>query len=164
MNVRQKEGEVHRCPTCSGIEEEFDFSRDAGYTGLQILNMYAIFKVSKGDSPRLQGRRVGQLYRLEGSVLTRGATVKHGSNGTRTKKSGQGARWLHRCTGNWRRRSRRAHVDPQVRIVATQGVQELREVHKEAQSNGMRSCLKSCTAPATPMTRRISFAPNLISE
>ena len=45
-------------------------------------------KVSKGNKEMLWGKKTGGLYRLEGSVQTGGATVRHGSSGI-SKKSGQ---------------------------------------------------------------------------
>lgn len=123
-----------------------------------------VLKVLKEDREVLQARRVGDLYKLEGNVVTGGATVKHESRSTGKSQSGQGAKRSHRSTRNKRRRSRRAQVNSPAQTAGTKGVQELRLVHKEAQSNGMRSCMKSCTAPVTPMTTRISFAPNLISD
>lgn len=123
-----------------------------------------VLKVFKENREVLQARRVGDLYKLEGDVVTEGATVKHKFSGTGFKNSGQRARRSHRRTRNKRRRSRRAQVDSPAQIVGSKGVQGLREVHREAQSNGLKSCLKSCTAPTTPTTRRISFAPNVISD
>ncbi|GFY98285.1 hypothetical protein Acr_12g0008260 [Actinidia rufa] len=57
----------------------------------------------------LWGKKTRGLYRLEGSVQTGGATVRHGSSGI-SEKSGQGKQPLHRGTqskrrGTWRIRS-----------------------------------------------------------
>ncbi|GFZ16423.1 hypothetical protein Acr_25g0008320 [Actinidia rufa] len=51
--------------------------------------------VSKGNKEMLWGRKTEGLYRLEGSVQTGGATVRHGSSGI-SEKSGQGKQPLHR--------------------------------------------------------------------
>lgn len=36
LYVRWEEGEAHKCPTCSGTEEEHNFSRNAGLKRLQF--------------------------------------------------------------------------------------------------------------------------------
>lgn len=59
-------------------------------------------RVSKENKEMLWGKKIGGLYRLEGSVQTGGATVRHGSSGI-SKKSGQGKQPLHRGTQSKRR-------------------------------------------------------------
>ncbi|GFY86935.1 protein kinase superfamily protein [Actinidia rufa] len=59
-------------------------------------------RVSKGNKDMLWGKKTGGLYRLEGSVQTGGATVRHGFSGI-SKKSGQGKQPLHRGTQSKRR-------------------------------------------------------------
>lgn len=49
-----------------------------------------VLNILKTDGPRLKGRRVGRMYRL--NVVTYGAAAKHGSNVTGRKQSGRGAR------------------------------------------------------------------------
>ncbi|GFY82734.1 hypothetical protein Acr_02g0009740 [Actinidia rufa] len=61
-----------------------------------------ILRVSKGNKEMLWGKKTGGLYRLEGSVQTGGATVRHGSSGI-SKESGQGKQPLHRGTQSKRR-------------------------------------------------------------
>ncbi|GFS36321.1 hypothetical protein Acr_00g0045360 [Actinidia rufa] len=50
-------------------------------------------RVSKGNKEMLRGRKTRGLYRLEGSVQTEGATVKHGSSGI-SKQNEQGKQEL----------------------------------------------------------------------
>ncbi|GFS37449.1 hypothetical protein Acr_00g0052030 [Actinidia rufa] len=61
-----------------------------------------ILRVSKGNKEMLWGRKTRGLYRLEGSVQTGGATVRHGSSGI-SKENGQGKQPLHRGTQSKRR-------------------------------------------------------------
>ncbi|GFY93081.1 hypothetical protein Acr_08g0014770 [Actinidia rufa] len=61
-----------------------------------------ILRVSKENKKMLWGKKTRGLYRLEGSVQTGGATVRHGSSGI-SKKSGQGKQSLHRGTQSKRR-------------------------------------------------------------
>ena len=46
-------------------------------------------RVFKKNKKMLQGRKIGGLYRLEGSVRIGGATIRHGRSGI-SKKNGQG--------------------------------------------------------------------------
>lgn len=50
--------------------------------GCNFLASEEALRVSRGDSGELQGKKIGQLYRLEGSVLPGGATVRRRSNST----------------------------------------------------------------------------------
>ncbi|GFZ06118.1 hypothetical protein Acr_18g0002880 [Actinidia rufa] len=61
-----------------------------------------ILRVSKGNKEMLWRKKIGGLYRLEGNVQTRGATVRHGSSGI-SEKSGQEKQPLHRGTQSKRR-------------------------------------------------------------
>jgi hypothetical protein len=118
-------------------------------------------KVLRGDKVVLQGRKLGNLYRLEGSVVTGRAAVNHKSS----CQGEQGAKRSRRRTRNRRRRSRRAQGDIQAQSGGSNGVRWLQKVQKEAQSNERRSSLKSCTTQATTLTKKnVSFAEKLISD
>ncbi|GFZ21818.1 hypothetical protein Acr_29g0009800 [Actinidia rufa] len=54
-----------------------------------------ILRVSKGNKEMLWGKKTEGLYRLEESVQTGGATVRHGFSGI-SEKNGQGKQPLHR--------------------------------------------------------------------
>ncbi|GFY86925.1 hypothetical protein Acr_05g0005640 [Actinidia rufa] len=128
--------------------------RDAGLTLVEEFSEF-----SKGNKEMLWGKKTGGLYRLEGSVQTGGATVRHGSSGI-SVKNGQGKQPLHRGTqskrrgtwgirnGTWRIQSgTRAQGDAlgyvrksgQTRVV--QPVQQ--DVHREAQRKETKSILRS---------------------
>ncbi|GFZ10735.1 hypothetical protein Acr_22g0001330 [Actinidia rufa] len=100
-----------------------------------------ILRVSKENKEMLWGKKTGGLYRLEGSVQTGGATVRHGSSGI-SEKSGQGKQPLHRGTQSKRR---------------------VQDVHREAQKKETKSILRSCTAKGAATPKRVSFALDLIS-
>ena len=128
-------------------------------------------RVSKGNKEILWGKKTGGLYRLEGSVQTGGATVRHGSSGI-SKKSGQGKQPLHRGTqskrrGTWRIRSdTRAQGDALgyvQKFGQTRVVQPVQDVHREAQKKETKSILRSYTAKGASTPKRVSFALDLIS-
>ncbi|GFZ16963.1 hypothetical protein Acr_26g0002330 [Actinidia rufa] len=98
-------------------------------------------RVSKGNKEMLWGKKTRGLYRLEGSVQTGGATVRHGSSGI-SKENGQGKQPLHRDTQSKRR---------------------VQNVHREAQRKETKSILRSCTAKGAATLKRVSFALDLIS-
>ncbi|GFS39374.1 transcription regulator [Actinidia rufa] len=81
-------------------------------------------RVSKGNKEILWGKKTRGLYRLEGSVQTGGATIRHGSSGI-SKENGQGKQLLHKGTQSKRR---------------------VQDVHREAQRKETKSILRSCTA------------------
>ena len=129
-------------------------------------------RVSKGNKEMLRGKKTGGLYRLEGSVQTGGATVRHGSSGI-SKKNGQGKQPLHRGTrskrrgtwrihnGTWRIRSGTRAQGDALRYVQksgqTQVVQQVQDVQREAQRKEIKSILKSCTATGVVTPKRVSF-------
>lgn len=122
-----------------------------------------VLNVRKENGPSLQGKKIGHLYRLDGSVWTDGATDKHGSNGKGRQRSKREARRSHRRSRNWRRKNRWAQNDSPV-LECERG---LRDVYWKAQEGiETRSCLKKCTGMATTETtrKRVSFAPGLISD
>ncbi|GFZ19357.1 pleiotropic drug resistance 2 [Actinidia rufa] len=128
-------------------------------------------RVFKGNKEMLWGKKTGKLYRLEGSVQTGGATVRHGSSGI-SKKNEQGKQPLHRgtqskCRGTWRiRSSTRAQGDAlgYVRKYGqTRVVQPVQDVHRKVQRKETKSILRSCTAKGTTTPKRVSFALDLIS-
>ena len=124
-----------------------------------------ILKVSRGDGVGLQGKRIGRLYKLQGSVVTVGATVNRVSNSTVIMNNERGAMRSQKCTQYWRKKDHRAQSDSQAQIRGSKGVQKLQEVQWKAQSNGPRSCLKSCTTQATITTRkRVVFAQDIVSD
>ena len=47
--------------------------------GCKFLSSNGVLKVFKGDWGMLRGTKVGNLYRLVGGVLTRGAKARHQS-------------------------------------------------------------------------------------
>ncbi|GFZ18312.1 hypothetical protein Acr_27g0000510 [Actinidia rufa] len=137
-----------------------------------------ILRVSKRNKEMLWGKNTRGLYRLEGSVQTGGATVRHGSNGIR-KENGQGKQPLHRGTqskrrgtwgihnGTWRIRSGTRAQGDALGYVRKSGqtrvVQPVQDVHREAQRKETKSILRSCTAKGAATPKRVSFALDLIS-
>ncbi|PSS36298.1 Proline-rich protein [Actinidia chinensis var. chinensis] len=128
-------------------------------------------RVSKGNKEMLWGKKTGGLYRLEGSVQTGGATVRHGSSGI-SKENGQGKQPLHRGTqskrrGTWRIRSGTRAQGDALGYVRKSGqtrvVQPVQDVHREAQRKETKSILRSCTAKGAATPKRVSFALDLIS-
>ncbi|GFZ06206.1 hypothetical protein Acr_18g0003760 [Actinidia rufa] len=110
-------------------------------------------RVSKGNKEMLCGKKTRGLYRLEGSVQTGGATVRHGSSGI-SKKSGQGKQPLHKGTqskrrGTWRIRSSTRAQGDTLGYVRKSGqtrvMQPVQEVHRETQRKETKSILRSCT-------------------
>ena len=70
--------------------------------GCGLVASRGILRVSKENTEMLRGRKTGGLYRLEGSVQTEGATIRHGFSGT-SKKNEQGKQQLHKGTQSKRR-------------------------------------------------------------
>ncbi|GFY86981.1 hypothetical protein Acr_05g0006200 [Actinidia rufa] len=140
--------------------------RDAGLTLVEEFSEF----------PRETRRCCGEkktrgLYRLEGSVQTGGATVRHGSSGI-SKKNGQGKQPLHRGTqskrrGTWRIRSGTRAQGDALGYVRKSGqtrvMQPVQDVHREAQRKETKSILRSCTAKGAATPKRVSFALDLIS-
>ncbi|GFS35125.1 hypothetical protein Acr_00g0037980 [Actinidia rufa] len=130
------------------------------------------FRMADGRSVTLtEGKKTGGLYQLEGSVQTRGATVRHGFSGI-SKKSGQGKQLSHRGTqskrrGTWRIWSgTKAQGDALGYVrksVQTQVVQSVQDVHREAQRKETKSILRSYTAKGAATLKRVSFTLDLIS-
>ncbi|GFZ12797.1 pectin lyase-like superfamily protein [Actinidia rufa] len=98
-------------------------------------------RVFKGNKKMLWGKKTRGLYRLEGSVQTGGATIRHGSSGI-SKENGQGKQPLHRGTENKRR---------------------VQDVRREVQRKETKLILRICTAKGTVTPKRVSFALDLIS-
>ncbi|GFY85693.1 hypothetical protein Acr_04g0004310 [Actinidia rufa] len=130
-----------------------------------------ILRVSKGNKQMLWGRKTGGLYRLEGSVQTGGATVRHGSSGI-SEENGQGKQPLHRGTqskrrGTWRIQSGTRAQGDALGYVRKSGqtrvMQPVQDVHREAQRKETKSILRSCTAKGAATPKRVSFALDLIS-
>ncbi|GFY81240.1 hypothetical protein Acr_01g0010490 [Actinidia rufa] len=128
-------------------------------------------RVSKGNKKMLWGKKTGRLYRLEGSVQTGGATVRHGSNGI-SMENGQGKQPLHRGTqskrrGTWRIRSGTRAQGDALGYVRKSGqtrvMQPVQDVHREAQRKETKSILRSCTAKGAATPKRVSFALDLIN-
>ncbi|GFZ10573.1 hypothetical protein Acr_21g0011720 [Actinidia rufa] len=63
--------------------------------GCSFTSSRGILRVSKENKEMLRGRKTRGVYRMLESVQRWGATVRHGSSGTR-KKNGQGKQQLHR--------------------------------------------------------------------
>ncbi|GFZ11968.1 peptide met sulfoxide reductase 4 [Actinidia rufa] len=130
-----------------------------------------ILRVSKGNKEMLWGKKTRGLYRLEGSVQTGGATVRHGSSGI-SKENGQGKQPLHRGTqskrrGTWRIRSGTRAQGDALGYVRKSGqtrvMQPVQDVHRKAQRKETKSILRSCTAKGAATPKRVSFALDLIS-
>ncbi|GFS33530.1 early nodulin-like protein 5 [Actinidia rufa] len=113
-------------------------------------------RVFKGNKEMLWGKKTGELYRLEGSVQTGGATVRHGSSGTQSKRR-----------GTWRIRSGTRAQGDALGYVRKSGqtrvMQPVQDVHREAQRKKTKSILRSFTVKGAAMPKRVSFALNLIS-
>lgn len=90
LYVKWEEGEARS--TCSGVEEERYFSQSAESKGCNFSTSTGVLRISKGDGGELQGMKVGQLYRLEGSVWTAEANARHRSSSTGKKQGKQGVR------------------------------------------------------------------------
>ncbi|GFS30789.1 hypothetical protein Acr_00g0014080 [Actinidia rufa] len=111
-------------------------------------------RVFKGNKKILWGKKTRGLYRLEGSVQTGGATIRHGSSGI-SKENGQGKQPLHRAQGDalgYVRKSGQTRV-----------VQPVQDVHRKAQRKETKSILRSYTAKGVATPKRVSFALDLIS-
>ncbi|GFZ11618.1 hypothetical protein Acr_23g0000030 [Actinidia rufa] len=130
-----------------------------------------ILRVSKGNKEMLWEKKTEGLYRLEGNVQTRGATVRHGSNGI-SKENGQGKQPLHRGTqskrrGTWRIRSGTRAQGDALGYVRKSGqtrvMQPVQGVHRKTQRKETKSILRSCTAKGAATLKRVSFALDLIS-
>ncbi|GFZ18508.1 phytochrome and flowering time regulatory protein [Actinidia rufa] len=114
-----------------------------------------ILRVFKENKEMLWGKKTGGLYRLEGSVQTGRATVRHGSSDI-SEKNGQGKI----------RSGTRAQEDAlgYVRKSGqTRVMQPVQDVHREAQRKETKSILRSCTAKGAATPKRVSFALDLIS-
>ncbi|GFZ13772.1 hypothetical protein Acr_23g0021570 [Actinidia rufa] len=119
----------------------------------------------------IEGKKTGGLYRLEESVQTGRATIRHRSSGI-SKENGQGKQPLYRGTqskrrGIWRiRSSTRAQGDAlgyvrkfdQIRVV-----KPVHDVYRETQRKETKSFLRSYTANDATTPKRVSFALDLIS-
>ncbi|GFZ01856.1 hypothetical protein Acr_15g0004650 [Actinidia rufa] len=99
----------------------------------------------------LWGKKTGGLYRLEGSVQTGGATVRHGSSGI-SEKNGQGKQPLHRgtqskCRGIWRIRSGIRAQGDALGYVRKSGqtrvMQPVQDVHREAKKKETKSIFEN---------------------
>ncbi|GFZ16892.1 hypothetical protein Acr_26g0001620 [Actinidia rufa] len=108
-------------------------------------------RVSKGNKEMLWGKKIGGLYRLEGSVQTGRATIRHGSSGISEKENGQGKQSLHSGTqnkhrGTWRIRSGIRAQGDALEYVQKSGqtrvVQPVQDVHREAQRKETKSIFK----------------------
>ncbi|GFS42206.1 hypothetical protein Acr_00g0078530 [Actinidia rufa] len=129
-------------------------------------------RVFKGNKEMLWGKKTGGLYRLERSVQTRGATIRHGSNGI-SEVNGQRKQPLHRGTQNKRRGTWRIQSGTRAqgdalgyvrKFVQTRVVQPVQDVHKKTQRKETKSILRSCTAKGAVTSKRVSFALDLISS
>lgn len=67
-------------------------SLSAESKGCNFSTSTGVLRISKGDGGELQGMKVGQLYRLEGSVWTAEANARHRSSSTGKKQGKQGVR------------------------------------------------------------------------
>ncbi|GFS35808.1 hypothetical protein Acr_00g0042200 [Actinidia rufa] len=65
--------------------------------GCSIIAKGGILRISKGNKEMLRGRKTRGLYRLEGSVQTGRAVVRHESSDIR-RKNGQGKQQVHKGT------------------------------------------------------------------
>ncbi|GFZ21644.1 hypothetical protein Acr_29g0008060 [Actinidia rufa] len=128
-------------------------------------------RVFNGNKEMLWGKKIGGLYRLEGSVQIGGATVRHGSSGI-SKENGQGKQLLYRGTqnkhrGTWRIRSGTRAQEDALGYVRksdqTRVVQPMQDVHREAQRKETKSILRSYTVNGATPPKRVFFALDLIS-
>ncbi|GFS31874.1 hypothetical protein Acr_00g0019650 [Actinidia rufa] len=128
-------------------------------------------RVSKGNKEMLWRKKTRGLYRLEGSVQARGATVRHGSSGI-SEKNGQGKQPLHKvtqskCRGTWKIRSGTRAQGDALGYVRKSGqtrvVQPVQDVHKKAQRKETKSILRSCIAKGAATPKRVSWTLDLIS-
>ncbi|GFY99022.1 26S proteasome regulatory subunit S2 1A [Actinidia rufa] len=113
----------------------------------------------------LWGKKTGGLYRLEGSVQTGGATVRHGSSGI-SEENGQGKQPLHRGTqskrrGTWRIQSGTRAQGDALGYVRKSGqtrvMQPVQEVHREAQRKETKSILRSWRRDGATTTRKVTY-------
>ncbi|GFZ19386.1 hypothetical protein Acr_28g0000910 [Actinidia rufa] len=135
-------------------------------------------RVSKENKEMLWEKKTRRLYRLEGSVQTGGATVRHESSGI-SEKNGQGKQPLHKGTqskrrgtwgihnGTWRIRSGTRAQGDALGYVQKSGqtrvVQPVQDVHREAQRKETKSILRTYTAKGVATPKQVSFALDLIS-
>lgn len=122
----------------TGLKKNVISLRVLELKGCSFTATSGVLRVCRGDGGVLQGKKVGQLYRLEGSVWTGGATVRHGTTGTGKKQGKRGARRSQQRTWNRRRRNQGAQGDSPARTEATEGVLGLLEVYRKAQSTETR--------------------------
>ncbi|GFY98083.1 hypothetical protein Acr_12g0006240 [Actinidia rufa] len=88
------------CEICSDLRR--NYSGDSAWQtgdskGCSFESSGGTFRVSKENKEMLRERKTEGLYRLEGSVQTGGADVRHESSGT-SEKNGQRKQLLHRGT------------------------------------------------------------------
>ncbi|GFY97732.1 hypothetical protein Acr_12g0002730 [Actinidia rufa] len=130
-----------------------------------------ILRIFKGNKEMLRGRKIRGLYRLERSVQTGKAAVRHGSSDIR-RKNGQEKQQVHTGTQSkrrdtWRSQSGTRAQGDALRHVRksnqTRLVQPVQDVHRKAQRKETKSILKSCTSTGATSPKRVSFALDLIS-
>ncbi|GFZ12588.1 hypothetical protein Acr_23g0009730 [Actinidia rufa] len=106
-----QKGHIKRdCPKCKAQDQSLDTAATAVMAVDESEVLLAasddgnegILRIFKGNKDMLWGKKTGGLYRLEGSVQTGGATIRHGSSGI-SEKSGHGKQLLHRGTQSKRR-------------------------------------------------------------
>lgn len=131
-------------------ERGFSFSASSG-----------VLRVCKGEREMLQGKMIGGLYRLVGSVVTGGAAVRHGTSGIGCSV-GQGVHQLPIHTWRERGSTRRCHGSS--KSVRDSGLkvreQLIQDVHREAQRKG--TGILRMGAPKTK--KRVSFVLDLVSD
>ncbi|GFY82771.1 integrase-type DNA-binding superfamily protein [Actinidia rufa] len=119
----------------------------------------------------LRGRKTRGLYRLEGSVQTRRAAIRHGSSDIR-RKNGQGKKQAHKGTQSKHRDTWRSQSGTRVQGDAlrqarkseqTRAMRSVHDVYRKAQRKETKSILKSCTSTGATSPKRVSFALDLIS-
>ncbi|GFY80334.1 hypothetical protein Acr_01g0001430 [Actinidia rufa] len=139
--------------------------------GCSIAAKGGILRISKGNKEMLRGKKTRGLYRLEGSVQTGRAAVRHGSSDI-GRKNGQGKQQVHTGTQSKRRDTWRSHSGTKAKGDAlrhvrksdqTRPVRSVQDVHRKAQRKETKSILKSCTSTGATSPKRVSFALDLIS-
>ncbi|GFY87494.1 hypothetical protein Acr_05g0011330 [Actinidia rufa] len=133
--------------------------------GCSIVAKGGILRISKGNKEMLRGRKTRGLYRLEGSVQTGRAAVRHGSSDIR-RKNGQGKQQVHTQArrDTWRSQSgTRAQGDALKYVRKFDRTRPVQDIHRKAQRKETKSILKSCTSTGALSSKRVSFALDLIS-
>lgn len=105
-----------------------------------------ILTVSRENREVLHGKKIGDLYRLVGNVVTDGATVKHEASNVRCT-CGHGKRRLRRRTGRGRKNTTGLKQDEQ----------PVPKIHVIALEKETTSIVKT----GAPTGRRASFAPDV---